>query len=79
MSPDPLPVVILTEGEGLGTRLDCRTPTGMTQCTFPADFTVPVVIADRLKIADYNVGIYANLIKAAGGSMQCFEAVTNVS
>ncbi|XP_065838860.1 uncharacterized protein [Oscarella lobularis] len=56
---------------------DCRRPTGMTQCTFPADFTVPVVIADRLKIVDYDIGIYANLLKASG-SMQCFEAVTNV-
>ncbi|XP_065838901.1 uncharacterized protein [Oscarella lobularis] len=54
---------------------DCRRPTGMTQCTFPSDFTVPVVIADRIKTADYDIGISANQIN---DSVQCVEAVTKV-
>ena len=47
----------------------------MTQCTFPSDFTVPVVIADRIKTADYDIGISANQIN---DSVQCVEAVTKV-
>ena len=53
---------------------DCRRPTGMTHCTFPADYTVPVSIADRIKTVDYDIGIYANRINDSN----CIEAVTKV-
>ena len=53
---------------------DCRKPTGMTHCTFPADYTVPVSIADRIKTVDYDIGIYANRINDSN----CIEAVTKV-
>ena len=48
----------------------------MTHCTFPADYTVPVSIVNRLKTVDNGIGIYASLLNDSAA--ECVEAVTNV-
>ncbi|XP_065838888.1 uncharacterized protein [Oscarella lobularis] len=57
---------------------DCQRPTGTTHCTFPADYTVPVSIANRLvkTLDDSIIPLYASVL--SNDSAQCSEAVINV-